>query len=182
MAVDKEVNFSISRSFTMKSLSFMLILSVIATVLGFGVAYNEHRNLTALWDKYDEALEKIESCEEAISELSQQIIMQEAEDAIYIEPTTTQYHENFYEENTEESSYEEYYPAENITADTTQTTTKPQTATAISSAVSEGKYYVTKSGSKYHIGTCSFLSKSKIAITMDQIKAEGYTPCSRCIK
>ena len=181
--MDKEVKFSISRSFTMKSLSFMLILSVIATVLGFGVAYNEHRNLTALWDKYDEAIEKIESCEEAISELSQQMIMREVEDAIYIEPTTTQYHENFYEENTEEYLYEENYPTENITADVSSySTTKPQTTTVASSAVSEGRYYVTKSGSKYHIGTCSFLSKSKIAITMEQIKAEGYTPCSRCIK
>ena len=75
--MDKETKFSISRSFTIKSLSFLLAISVIATVLGFGVAYNEHRNLMSLWEKYDEALEKIESCEEAVSELSQQVSAQE---------------------------------------------------------------------------------------------------------
>ena len=173
--MDKEIKFSISRSFTMKSLSFLLALSVIATVLGFAVAYNEHRNLVALWDKYDEALEKIENCEESISELSQQIIMQEIEHNKITEPAVTENGEGFF--------YEENYTTNNVAADTApDAPTKPQTTTAPSSVVSSGKYYVTRSGSKYHIGSCSFLSKSKIAITMEQIKAEGYTPCSRCIK
>ena len=163
--VDKETKFSISRSFTIKSLSFLLAISVIATVLGFGVAYNEHRNLMSLWEKYDEALEKIESCEEAVSELSQQVSAQEKLLEEYRQGITY-----------EDKYYGEEYPTEN-TADSSAATDAPS-----SPAVSTGKYYVTKSGSKYHIGTCSFLSKSKIAISMEQIKAEGYTPCSRCIK
>ena len=166
--MDKEVKFSISKNFTVKSLSFMLILSVTATVLGFAVAYNEHRNLLALWDKYDEAMEKIESCEESISELSQQIEMQEIQHNQIVGTSTTEYHEDF---------YEEYNPSEYVADDNL-----PDAATVPSSEVYTGGYYVTKSGSKYHIGTCSFLSKSKIAIAMEQIKAEGYTPCSRCIK
>ena len=160
--MDKEVKFSISKNFTKRSLSFMLILSVIATVLGFGVACNEHRNLKVLWGKYDEALEKIESCEESISELSQQIIMQEIQYSQISETTTTRHTEDFTEDVTQEDYYEEYYPSENISTDTTtHSEAKPQTTTVSSTAVSSGKYYVTKSGSKYHIGSCSFLSKSK---------------------
>lgn len=143
----------------------MLILSVIATVLGFGVAYNEHRNLMSLWSKYDEALEKIESCEEAISGLSQQVSAQEK--------LLNGYNRDFI---SQEQYSDGTYPTGNA-EDSSVTATTPT-----SPAVSAGKFYVTKSGSKYHIGTCSFLSKSKIAITMEQIKAEGYTPCSRCIK
>ncbi len=40
--------------------------------------------------------------------------------------------------------------------------------------------YITKSGEKYHRGSCGYLSKSKIAIALDEAKATGYTPCSRC--
>jgi len=40
--------------------------------------------------------------------------------------------------------------------------------------------YVTKTGKKYHLGTCSSLSKSKIAITLKNAKAQRYTPCSIC--
>ena len=180
--MDKEIKFSLSQNFTKKSLSFLLILSVFATVLGFATAYNEHRNLTQLWTKYDEALEKIQSCEEAVSELSQQIAMQEFQYNELTETTAATTEEDFEPEFSEEYFYEENYPSGIISSDVTTTTTKPQTTVAASSAVSSVKYFVTKSGSKYHIGTCSFLSKSKIAITMDQIKAEGYTPCSRCIK
>lgn len=40
--------------------------------------------------------------------------------------------------------------------------------------------YITRSGEKYHRTLCGYLSKSKIAIVLDQAKAAGYTPCSRC--
>jgi len=40
--------------------------------------------------------------------------------------------------------------------------------------------YITNTGKKYHLDGCSSLSKSKIAITLDEAKAEGYTPCSKC--
>ena len=161
--MEKKTKFLLTKSFTVRSISFMLILSVIATVLGFAVAYNEHRNLTELWDKYDEAMVKIEECEDAIAELSQKI---EGNNIIVTEKV--------------EYTQEEYGSANSD--EQVAVTDKTESTTATSSAVSSGKYYVTKSGSKYHIGTCSFLSKSKIAITMEQIKAEGYTPCSRCIK
>lgn len=40
--------------------------------------------------------------------------------------------------------------------------------------------YVTKTGAKYHTGSCSYLRKSKIAMSLSDAKAAGYTACSRC--
>ena len=171
--MEKKTKFSLTKSFTVKSICFMLFLSVIATVLGFVTAYNEHRNLTELWDKYDEAMVKIEECEEAISDLSQKI----SENNILITEK-----EEYIQEDYTQTISEEYVPTTDKADNLPIITDKTESTTANSSSVSSGKYYVTKSGSKYHIGTCSFLSKSKISITMEQIKAEGYTPCSRCIK
>ena len=170
--MEKKTKLSLTKNLTVKSLCFMLALSVIATVLGFAVAYNEHRNLVELWDKYDEAMVKIEECEDAIAELSQKI-----SDNNIVVTEKVEYQENYAQDVSEE-----YIAVTDKTDNQSATSDKTESTTAASSAVSSGKYYVTKSGSKYHIGTCSFLSKSKIAITMEQIKAEGYTPCSRCIK
>ena len=40
--------------------------------------------------------------------------------------------------------------------------------------------YITKTGSKYHRGSCSYLKQSKIGITKSDAIAQGYTACSRC--
>lgn len=40
--------------------------------------------------------------------------------------------------------------------------------------------YVTKTGSKYHRGNCSYLKKSKIPMSKADAIASGYGPCSRC--
>ena len=40
--------------------------------------------------------------------------------------------------------------------------------------------YVTETGSKYHRSGCGYLRRSKHAISLDDAKAKGYTPCSRC--
>lgn len=40
--------------------------------------------------------------------------------------------------------------------------------------------YITRTGSKYHRGSCSYLRKSKIPISLKKVKAMGYGPCSRC--
>lgn len=44
----------------------------------------------------------------------------------------------------------------------------------------ETTVYVTKTGSKYHKGTCGYLGHSKIAMALSEAKAAGYEPCSRC--
>lgn len=40
--------------------------------------------------------------------------------------------------------------------------------------------YITTTGTKYHRATCSYLSSSKIPISLSEAKAEGYTSCSVC--
>jgi len=40
--------------------------------------------------------------------------------------------------------------------------------------------YITRTGSKYHQGYCSYLSKSKIPISLKDACDKGYAPCSRC--
>lgn len=40
--------------------------------------------------------------------------------------------------------------------------------------------YITRTGSKYHKGTCSYLRQSKIEITLSDAVDRGYTACSRC--
>lgn len=40
--------------------------------------------------------------------------------------------------------------------------------------------YITKTGQKYHLGTCGYLKKSKIPISLSDAKAQGYDACSVC--
>ena len=40
--------------------------------------------------------------------------------------------------------------------------------------------YITKTGKKYHIEDCRFLSKSSFPISLADAKARGYNPCSVC--
>lgn len=47
-------------------------------------------------------------------------------------------------------------------------------------AESDSTVYITKTGKKYHTGSCSYLSKSKISTRLSDAIACGYTPCSRC--
>ena len=50
----------------------------------------------------------------------------------------------------------------------------------ISIIASAQTVYITKTGSKYHTSSCSYLSKSKINIDLSEAKEKGFTPCSRC--
>ncbi|MCQ4635945.1 hypothetical protein NE619_04335 [Anaerovorax odorimutans] len=46
---------------------------------------------------------------------------------------------------------------------------------------SSGKtVYITKTGSKFHRGSCRYLSRSKIAISRSEAVAQGYDPCKVC--
>jgi micrococcal nuclease len=55
---------------------------------------------------------------------------------------------------------------------------KPQKETP--SDVEDVIVCVTKTGSKYHRCSCSYLRKSSIPMKLKDAKASGYTPCSRC--
>jgi micrococcal nuclease len=53
-------------------------------------------------------------------------------------------------------------------------------AVAVSVFAQNPTVYITKTGAKYHTGTCRYLSKSKIPISLSDAAARGYTPCSVC--
>lgn len=40
--------------------------------------------------------------------------------------------------------------------------------------------FITRTGSRYHLGSCRYLRKSKLPIDIEDAKAEGYTPCKVC--
>jgi len=47
-------------------------------------------------------------------------------------------------------------------------------------SVSSITVFITRTGAKYHKDGCRYLSQSKIATTLTDAKAKGYTPCSVC--
>jgi competence protein ComEC len=40
--------------------------------------------------------------------------------------------------------------------------------------------YITEDGEKYHSDGCQYLKKSKIPMSLNEAKNQGYTPCKRC--
>ena len=185
-----------SGKLTTKGLSLLLAFSFVASIIGFAVAYFENRNYRALTAKYDEAIEKISDLENSVNNImttsGQYIVTEEvytttqpAEEVTTTQDEYFEYTEDYgsYTQPYSQSYTQSYVPAttQRTTAYTTQYTQPPKEATTKAQSPS-ATYFVTQSGKKYHVGTCSYLSKSKIAITMDRIQAEGYTPCSRCIK
>ena len=212
---NKKVKKYLSTSMTTRSVSILLIFSSVVTILAFAVAYNEHRKITVLSQKYDEAMIKINNCEEVLGALVSQmdntgysevtITAEPEEEYVAIVPeittqtettthtytTTTTYTTTQSKTTTSAAKPSATTTKENIpvtektTCQTTTVADKPQKTTATSTTAApstSGTYFVTQSGTKYHVGSCSYLSKSKIPITMDRIKAGGYSPCSRCIK
>jgi hypothetical protein len=166
----KKKKFFLTNDFTHRGLSLLLIFSFTATIIAFAVAYCEHRNYTALITKYDEALERIDNCEASISAL-----MTSQPDNIYTtghNQTTPSVTQAPTVEN-DSSDNQEVLATQQTSGNEAVTTQKTETPSG---------YYVTQSGKKYHIASCSYLSKSKVAISLERISAEGYSPCSRCIK
>ena len=158
----KEKRIFLTNDFTRKGLCLLLIFSFIATVIGFTTAYCEHRNYSELLTKYDEAIERISQCEVSIADLMTQ-------STTCSKPDLTMPSDNTEKGNPSASDSAQTHQGSEKESDTT----KSETASG---------YYVTQSGKKYHIASCSYLTKSKISISLERIRAEGYSPCSRCIK
>jgi hypothetical protein len=60
-------------------------------------------------------------------------------------------------------------------------------AKAAVKSVFQGRYtpneetvYVTKTGNKYHRGSCRYIKKSKIAMTKTEAQKKGYKACTAC--
>ena len=52
---------------------------------------------------------------------------------------------------------------------------KPSQSKSVSVTV-----YITRTGEKYHKSWCQYLSESKISISLEKAKKQGYTACSKC--
>ena len=59
-------------------------------------------------------------------------------------------------------------------------TTVPDRSMPTADDTTQQVVYVTKSGTKYHLGSCSHLSKSKIEKSLTEAKNTGYEPCKTC--
>ncbi|HWR61222.1 MAG TPA: TadE/TadG family type IV pilus assembly protein [Clostridia bacterium] len=44
----------------------------------------------------------------------------------------------------------------------------------------ENTVFITRTGIRYHLGSCRYLRKSKLPIDLEEAKAGGYTPCKVC--
>jgi len=71
-------------------------------------------------------------------------------------------------------------PKETTAATTVAVTEPAETTQAPVLDTDTGEVYKTETGSKYHSDGCSYLSKSRIPISLADAKAEGLTPCSKC--
>lgn len=71
----------------------------------------------------------------------------------------------------EQGSYTSYSQTSRYQPPASQNTEPVQTSVTV---------YITKTGTKYHTSTCSYLKNSKISISKDSAIAQGYTACSRC--
>ncbi len=60
----------------------------------------------------------------------------------------------------------------------TTTAIAPTTTTTLPSG--GPTVYITATGTKYHRDGCRYLEESKIAISLSEAKAQGYTPCKVC--
>ena len=45
---------------------------------------------------------------------------------------------------------------------------------------SRATVYVTRTGERYHRGSCHHLRRSKFAVSLSEAKRQGYTPCKVC--
>ncbi len=157
---EKLTDFFRLRLFSKTNIAIVAVMSIVMNIALAGAAYNSHKDLETFLSLY--APEKSE-------EISTTLLAEEA-----------------YDENTTEvPQTSEVTTQEKSEAETTEASTQKEEGTspvAESEEAQQGTYYVTSSGTKYHKSTCGYLSKSRIAISLNDAKAKGYSPCSRCIK
>ncbi len=73
-----------------------------------------------------------------------------------------------------------------LPSDTTTVPVSEMTTVVVPSTIwsvdADPNFYRTKSGTKYHKAECSYVKKSRILVTVEEIINEGYEPCSKCMK
>lgn len=151
---EKLTDFFRSRLFSKTNIAIVAVLSIALNIAMGGVAYNEHKELQAMSAVY-------------AGQVSGETSSAAAEETTAVAGTTESQPQT-------QASTEEQSTKEKVSE------TKGEEITTAQSE--QGTYYVTNSGTKYHVGTCSYLSKSRNPISLSDAKARGLTPCSRCIK
>ncbi len=76
-------------------------------------------------------------------------------------------------EQNQESKSESKQEAKTTSKQETKPASKPETDNV-------EEVYITNTGKKYHRGNCPSLKKSKIPISLEKAKKDGYEPCKRC--
>ena len=104
----------------------------------------------------------------------------EVEDEV-IESNHSEYIDSIIELGEQENNLvEENQESQNSSSAQASTSVEPQLSPPQSQTTNSYTVYITRTGDKYHRGTCSYLRQSKIEIDKDDAIAKGYTPCSRC--
>ncbi len=156
---ERLTDFFRSSIFSKTNLAVIAVMSLVLNIALAGVAYSSHRDLETFMSLY--APTKSE------------------------ETTTLAAVESYGESTTDAPKTSEAATQEKSEASAVQET-RQEEKTTISQDQSrednQGTYYVTSSGTKYHKSTCGYLKKSRIAISLSDAKAKGYSPCSRCIR
>lgn len=169
----------------------VIILALVLLALGIDIDIELHRISSSVPVVISEnadttqsvtSSEHTEQCETSVSAVTSQTeISQETSSQTTFDSASNEIEQNQTTLRAEITEITEVTTSASTTAQVAEEKTS-ETHTQKSAVDSEQIYYVTKSGKKYHIGTCSYLSKSKIEITAVGISSGGYEPCSRCIK
>lgn len=155
---ERLTDFFRSSLFSKTNIAVVAVMSIILNIALAGVAYSSHKDLEMFMSLYAPTKSEETTTVAAVK--------------AYGESTTAvpQTSEAATQKNTETAVTQEPQQEEKTTS-----------LTAESEEDNQGTYYVTSSGTKYHKSTCSYLSKSRISISLSDAKSKGYTPCSRCI-
>lgn len=170
---EKLTDFFRTKLFSKTNIAIVACASLVLNVAMVGMLYDEQKDFDALSAVYAFVQENVPVSDSAVQKTTQEKQQE----------TTVRESSSETEKETAATSLNE---AEDITAAEKESISSDPETSATESAEDvpsdQTTYYVTNSGKKYHVSTCSYLSKSRNAITLSQAKAKGFSPCSRCIK
>lgn len=166
---EKLTDFFRLRLFSKTNIAIVAVMSIVLNIVLAGVACSLHKDFETFLSLYAPVKSEGISTTAPADEVT--TALQTSHKAEEIKESTTSATEPSSEKSSETTVKEE--------ADSKEESTF---STAESEESQQETYYVTSSGKKYHKSTCSYLSKSRISISLSDAKAKGYSPCSRCIK
>ena len=153
-------------------------------------AYTNPVDVTQYENKITELNDKLEYNEKQITNLKEENqLLQKANSTLEEEKQTLENEKNKLTTKVDElenastvSSSSEVQNSSTSTDSSLTNSSKSSSETSTISTTNNQSYtvYITNTGSKYHSASCSYLRKSKIAISLSEAKSKGYTACSKC--